>query len=383
MDIVSVYIILRISLFFILLVTGYNLSKRESVNSKNYWIIASISIIVYSLIEGLRYNRGSDYMHYKRLFEYSLKLKAYWDPEKIEPLFQIINKFFRFLNFSYPSVFVFYSSILIIAGFYFMKDHRKVAFFAIPMFFMATIVQSENLVRQFMAFSFVLISLKFFLNNSWIKFAVLMTMAIFIHTSSFVFLPFLFLFKYIKNPFGNLYVILGLYFLSWLWKPEYWGNYYKYFQNLQLVYSYQSYIENADTWFSGVKLLEVKSHFGMFSLIKLFLFNTGMIVLGYRLLDKYRFNNYPFYFFLYVVGAITQHFTSQIELLSRISLYFYMFWFIVLAYIVSDSFSYKTKNLIERCVCYYLIMSVLYDYFVTVFRVDTSTALFIWNWHKL
>ena len=94
MDVVSTYIFLRTSLFFILLVTGYNLSKREGLSSKNYWIIASISIIAYSLIEGLRYDRGTDYMHYKRLFEYSLNLQAYWESDKIEPLFQIFNKFF-------------------------------------------------------------------------------------------------------------------------------------------------------------------------------------------------------------------------------------------------------------------------------------------------
>lgn len=382
MEIVSTYILLKISLFFILLITGYNLSKRESINSKNYWIIASISIIVYSLIEGLRYNRGNDYMYYKSLFEYSLNLQAYlWNPGIIEPLFQIFNKFFRFLNFSYPAVFVFYSSILIIAGFFFMKEHRKVAFFAIPMFLMATIAQSENLVRQFMAFSFVLISLTFFLNNSWKKFAILMTMAILIHYSSFVFLPFLFLFKYVKNPFGNLYIILGLYFLSWFWKPEYWGSYYNYFQNLSFISDfYQGYTENADVWFSGENLMGVKSYFGVLPLIKIFLFNTGMIVLGYRLIDKYRFNNYPFYFFLYVVGAISLNFTSRIEIFYRISLYFYMFWFIVLAYILYDNFNIKTKNLkIERFVCYFMIVSVLYDYFITVFRVDTSAALFIWN----
>ena len=382
MDIIATYIILQTALFCILVVTGYYLSKGKSLKSRNYWIIASISIIVYSLIEGLRYDRGVDYMMYKSLFEYSLNLSAYLEkPEKIESLFQIFNKFFHFVNFSYPFVFVFYSLVLIIAGFYFIKEHRKVAFYAIPMFFMATIVQSETLVRQLMAFSFVLISLKFFLNNSWIKFVVLITMAINIHSSSIVFLPFIFLFKYIKNPFGNLYVILGLYFISWLWKPEYWGNYYKYFQNLSLGYGlYQGYLENADTWFSGEKVINSIHYFGMLSYIKTFLFNTGMIVLGYRILDKYRFNNYPFYFFLFVVGAIAQHFTFQIELLYRISLYFYMFWFIVLAYIVSDSLSHKIKNLeIKRCICYFMIICALWDFFAPLFVVDTADALFIWS----
>lgn len=380
MEIISTYIILNISLFITLIVTGYYISKYNNFDSKRYWIIASTSIIVYSIIEGLRYDRGTDYMQYKDLFEYSLNIQAIEGFGQVEPLFIIFNKFFRFFNFSYPYIFIFYSLILIIAAYYFIKDHKNVALFAVPFFLMSTISQSENLVRQFMAFSFILISLRFLLNNSWIKFGVLITMAVLTHASSILILPFLLLLKYVKNPFGNLYIILGLYFLSWLWKPQYWGNYVTFFQNIASSFNfYQGYLTNADIWLSGERLADVNSHFPLLSIIKTFLFNVGMIVLGYRILDKYRSNNYSFYFFLYVIGAISQRLTYLVEPLYRISLVFYMFWFIVLAYIVYDSFSCKTKSLFERIVVYYLIFSVIYAYAITLVRVDSSDALFIWS----
>lgn len=380
MDVKSTYILLKTSLFFILLITGYNLSKQENLNSKRYWIIASISIIAYSLIEGLRYDRGIDYMNYKKIFEYSLNIQGNEIDGQIESLFLIFNKFFRFLGFSYPYIFVFYSLILIIAGFYFIKEHQDVAFVAVPFFLISTISQSENLVRQYMAFSFILFSFRFLLNNSWMKFGVLITLAIFIHTSTIFVLPFLILFKYLKKPFGNLYIILALYFLSWLWKPEYWGSYYHYFQNLTIFPEvYRDYLEDADIWLSGEKLLDVNSHFPMLSTTKTVLFNTGMIILGYRILDTYRYKNYPLYYSLYVIGAISQRLTYRMELFHRISLIYYMFWFIVLGYIIYDSFGFKSKNSTERIVCYFLILSVLYEYFITIIRVNPSHSLFIWS----
>jgi hypothetical protein len=378
MDLVPIFIFFRVLLLFILVVTGYNLSRPIKLRKMDYWIIAGISIISYSLIEGLRYNRGIDYDHYKKLYEKALNLGLYWKSDAIEPFFQLINKTFRILDAPYPVVFVFYSFILITSCLFFMKEHRKVALFAIPMFFMATIGQSENLVRQFMAFSFVLISLNYFFTNSWIKFSIWFLLALLTHTSCIIFLPFLFLFKFIKKPFGSLYVILGLYFISWLWKPEYWGKYYQYFQILQLGDNYQGYTENAEIWFSGDVLQEFTQ--STFYLIRLFLFNTLMMILGYSLLERYRKLHFHYFYYLFVIGAILQHIVSKLEILNRLVLYFYMFWFIVLSYIVYDSISFKNRKSSTKIICRLLIVNVIYDYIISpLINVNANNTLFIWD----
>jgi len=378
MDYFFVYFFLRAILLFILIVTGYFISQKQSIDQRNYWILSILAMIIYSLIEGLRYNRGTDYTYYKEMYEYALNLKSYMDIDSVEPMIGFINKPFRYIGLSYPYIFVFYSFILIFAGFFFIEKNHRVALFAIPMFFMSTIVQSENLVRQFIAFSFVLLLVNYFLTNRWIKFCMLMLMAYLTHTSSIIFLPFFFLIKYVKNPFGNLLAIIVLYITSWLWKPEYWGNFVQYFQMIQLDdFKYSGYIDNADDWFSGEKLLDF--NVSTFSLVRLFLFNTGIIILGYRILEKYRDTHYPFFYFLFVFGAIFQRYTDQMELLYRIDLYFYMFWFIVLAYITYDTFYSESKNTDSKFICYFLIFNVLYDFLIPHGEIDPLKYLFIWN----
>jgi hypothetical protein len=252
-----------------------------------------------------------------------------------------------------------------------------VALFAIPLFFMATAVQSENLIRQFMAFSFVLISINYFLKKAFLRFCLWFILAFFTHYSSIVFLPFFFLFKYIKNPFGNLYIILGLYFISWLWKPEYWGNYFQYFRLLQIGDYYKEYIDRADIWFSGSEIADSSQSILFF--IRLFFFNTLSIIIGYSLLKKYNRLNYPFYYYLFIIGAIFQQITQQMELLYRISLYFYIFWFIILAYICYDSFFHR-KNLIIKTLSFFLLANALYDYVINpLITADPNGVLFIWN----
>ena len=367
MGIASTYIILTLGLFCTLIITGYLLSKKRKIGSKEYWSFSFFSMISYSLIEGLRYNRGVDYGHYKHLYEYALHLNHYIDPKKIEPVFQIINIPLRFLDIPYPCAFIFYSFVLIFACFFFIRKHQKVALFALPMFFMATIGQSENLVRQFVAFSFILFSLDFFLTDSWFKFFIFMSMAILSHYSSIIFLPFFLLFKYIKNPFGNLYIILVLYSLSWLWKPEYWGNFTVYFQLLQGIESgYQVYFTNADIWLSGNTLQEFTVT--TVYLIRLFIFNIGIIILGYRLLEKYRDRYYPFFYYLFIIGALIERVTDRMEILFRIDLYFYMFWFIVLAYIAYDAYSLHNKKIIYRLICASLLLNSLYDFLAPIFK---------------
>ena len=57
------YWILRFIVLLSFFLSGYLISYKDK-NGRNYWKYSSICIIFYSLIEGLRWNRGVDYPHY-------------------------------------------------------------------------------------------------------------------------------------------------------------------------------------------------------------------------------------------------------------------------------------------------------------------------------
>ena len=59
----TIFWILRLVVFLSLLYSGYLISYKDK-DGKSFWKFSSIGISVYSLVEGLRWNRGIDYPHY-------------------------------------------------------------------------------------------------------------------------------------------------------------------------------------------------------------------------------------------------------------------------------------------------------------------------------
>jgi hypothetical protein len=361
----------------VLIATGHIISQKCKNNSTAYWKNSMIALIAYSLIEGLRYMRGIDYTHYKEWY-------AGLDKRELELAFDILNSVLNFMGMPYPVAFVVYSFLTVFFVFVLLKQHKEIAFFAVPLVFLATIAQSENLIRQILAFSIILYSL-IYLNknnlnkNNWLKFGVTFLVAVLTHYSSIILLPFIILFRFLNRPLANIHILCFLYLLTFLWQPEYWGSYSVYFNFLQDDNNvYTRYAENIEDWLSVGDYMSISS---LFYKIRLGVFNLGIIILGYRLALKYKQNNFNLYYNLFITGAMFQNITARIELLYRLDLYFYMFWFIVLAFICYDTFVNNSGNKIIRLICIYLLLNSLYDYLIADFfnLNDGNKMLFIWD----
>jgi hypothetical protein len=371
-----IFVFLRIILFIVLLATGYAIFQKRKNNSATYWKNSMIALIAYSLIEGLRYMRGTDYILYKEWYEGLEK-------RELEPAFDLLNSVLNFMGMPYTVAFFVYSFLTIFCAFVLLKQHKEIAFFAVPLVFLATIVQSENLIRQILAFSIILYSMTYLNNNSlnnnnWLKFGVIFLVAALTHYSSIILLPFIILFRYLNRPLANIYILCFIYLLTFLWKPEYWGNYYVYFNFLQDNNVYATYAENMEHWLSVGDYMGISS---LFYKIRLGIFNLGIIILGYRLALKYKQNNFNLYYNLFIIGAIFQNITTRIEILYRLDLYFYMFWFIVLAFICYDTFVNNSDKKIIRIICICLLFNSLYDYLIADFfnLNDINKMQFIWD----
>jgi hypothetical protein len=179
---VSVYIFLESLLLVIFIFCGYGISKgREN----RFWFFGWIAVISYSLIQGLRYDRGVDYAGYKYKYE---NIEQITDKEW---LFTKINEFLNFLGVPYYGAFIFYSFVLILSVLVLLKSYREIAMYALPIFFITTMPQSENLVRQFLAVPFVYFAVSFLMKDNLWKFLFFMLIGFLIHSSGVVLLPFL------------------------------------------------------------------------------------------------------------------------------------------------------------------------------------------------
>ena len=97
------YVLLLILLFLIFIIySRLVVSKEEkSIYERNYWLYAIVPIIAFSLIEGLRYARGVDYIGYVYTYLQSLDPKV-----ENEPLFMLLNKGMLLMGFPYCIAFV-------------------------------------------------------------------------------------------------------------------------------------------------------------------------------------------------------------------------------------------------------------------------------------
>ena len=113
------YVLLLILLFLIFIIySRLVVSKEEkSIYERNYWLYAIIPIIAFSLIEGLRYARGVDYIGYVYTYLQSLDPKV-----ENEPLFMLLNKGMLLMDFPYCIAFVVYSLFWIIGILHLCKN---------------------------------------------------------------------------------------------------------------------------------------------------------------------------------------------------------------------------------------------------------------------
>jgi hypothetical protein len=204
------YFILKILLILSTFACGKMLAKHKTILGKNkyhYPFVLStlLVVIIYTLTEGLRYGRGTDYFGY---YNYFLK-----GSNGTAPIFDLFTNFHAFANLPFYYGFLFSSFLLIYLGLKLIHHYRFAAFFILPLFYLETIVQSSNLVRMYVSFSFVFMSLNYLIKKNNLKFILFFLVAFLIHYSCIVLLPFILILNLYKNPIPNRLTIIVLFLL--------------------------------------------------------------------------------------------------------------------------------------------------------------------------
>jgi hypothetical protein len=157
-----------------------------------------------ALISALRLNVGTDYSTYRYVYleingGLSFLDVIHHHHEIAFILLCFIAKYafnsFAFLCFSVSFIFVFFG---IKALDNFFKEH-KTACLALFIFYVVLFNLSLNIMRQAMAITIILYSLKFLLSKKWLKFVMMIAIASFFHKSAFVCTLFAPLYLLVKN----------------------------------------------------------------------------------------------------------------------------------------------------------------------------------------
>ena len=109
----------HIFLYLLLFLATFLCSLRikSNTSSKDFWRIMMVPIILFSVIEGCRYGRGTDYLSYKYRYEYIDLL------EETQTGFIFIMQVLKGIGCNYVLAFISYTLILSLGLVWFIKSN--------------------------------------------------------------------------------------------------------------------------------------------------------------------------------------------------------------------------------------------------------------------
>lgn len=365
-----VYWIIIIFLYLVLFITGY---KAKFCNKKDYWKICFPAIMLYSIIEGIRYGRGTDFFHYM----YDLQNGVWTDYSELVYLLWI--KFYHSLSIPYYWGFIFYSALFIIGFLFIAKDFKKFLWISLPLMFYITQPNTENLIRQCLAVSFIMIGYAFYLKKNRILSFTCMLIAPLIH--SFALFPVviygLCIIPHMSRYLSRYPWVYPLLFsiTYFFWDISLFDKYIPFISSLDLGENrLQLYIEQADTKFtSDSKLIHIVYGSVIYLTIK-YIFTCYVL---YKGVDIIKVN--PRYTFIYIATFLTfffSVFSCGIEIWERFGFIFEFAVPIVLGFILINRTKFKY---IDYIYCLFLAYLYLYPLLINIGNTTENGCGFIWD----
>lgn len=343
-----------------------------------YWIKCFSLIVLYAIIEGLRYGRGRDYVWYKYQYENVLNPVV-----EQEYLFMLLNKGLAYLDFPYWGIFVVYAIIWIVLSLFFLSKYKYNANWLFVLFFLATVGHTESLIRQFLAIAFLLPFINLLIERKYKSCFCCGIIAIFIHSSSVITI-FLYVTIYwlLKKPI-NLFISISAYlFFSYVWDISKINIITDYVAMIDLgTNRLASYTENADRWFSDEAINAEEFARGGLAKLSATIFEISTIILGKKSIEqlphKYR-KSAIFFYNTFIIGAICYQAVFTLEIMRRIFDPLYIFWSMVVANILFCYPFKKVDNLNLFCLKALILIYVI-SYFVIKNRLLISSQMFVWD----
>lgn len=378
----AIYWTFYVLLTLILTFCGWGISKDDEKQSQfnKYAWIAGIS---YSLIEGLRWLRGADYYHY--YMDLDTNFKAGVCTPDPEPLYEWWVNLFHMTGLHPSIAFIIYSALLIFGVLLILKKYPKAALWGLPLFFLMTNSQTENVIRQTLATSFLIFAYVAYLNEKKKLMFAMLCVIPFIHSAGLYGVALFLIFTYIKVPLKKSWILVALFlFAYYFWNPDWFQGFADYLSKLNLGDDIkgQGYLDNSDRWFTSegsianilgtgvaqVSILYVTINF----LVNLFIVYWGF----YACRDDRKLQTVYYFAF---IALIIQTMAGDIELFIRFSQWTNLLTPILVGVMFAKIKLPQVKNL---QVVIYIVFAINYIFYGLVRSIGTlpyAGCGFIWD----
>lgn len=321
-----------------------NLNKSKYKIEYHSWVIVFFLI---SLIIGLRYDVGTDFMNYIDLFQrYQNDLNI----NLTEYGFQFMNKAIIYLGLNYWVSFLISAILINFLIFKLIKEESQLFFLSVIILFKTGFIfMQTNQIRQSIAIAFVFYGSKYIFRNNFKRYILCCLFAMSFHFSAVIMIPI----YYISKKRWNKYFLIILLFVS------------------LLLFMNPSYLEVLTKFFVRIfALIFQKYDYYLREVFQVSSYNsTGYKIILEILLTMFIILLTPNSFFnsnkrnvlynLFIIGFISKGLLGRFSAIGRLSSYFMIFQTLFIpSWIFQLKINMKSKKIIV------LIVSIYYTFWV-------------------
>ena len=375
----TIYWFFYLLLVSILLLCGYRISKGGDSEFKKF---SKIAIVFFGLIEGLRWLRGADYWHYYQDLATCFKDSVCTpEPELLYDLW--VNLFY--LTGLHPTFgFIIYSGLLMGVYALIYRRQPKAALWGLPVFFLVCGATAENIIRQTLAMSFLILAYYYYVENKYRKMLLSLTAIPFIHISGLYGVVLFLTFIYKKFPFKWPLLFVGIYFFAYfIWNPEWFSGLADFLGKFNLGDgSRSSYLENAERWFTeeGSIADRLGNKAAVASILYKtidFLTNLCIVYFGFLVCRDNPKLHIAYYFAFLALTIKTM--CGDIEIISRFSNWTLWMLPFVVGLIMSKSKAIKNQKLKIALWTIFAMKYIFYGVIRSVGSIPYAECGFIWD----
>lgn len=343
--------------------------KMAARTGKNFYIV--YGVLIFAITSGFRYCVGTDFFAYMQDYEYvritGLKLSEF------EQGYQSLVKLIASSGLHYGWFFGIIGFLqLMIISMALKKDKNVYPYFVFAFVMGAVWLSYWNGIRQAIAFSFWVLSIRYIVERKPFVHYFILFMALMFHNSAaalFVFYP---IFVKKSEWFHNVKMQYVLFAVSLiLMSVDFIQNILNQFDKVAIFMGYEGYTD--ERYLHKVFSQNVELGLGFY--ITLF---VNVILVGFSNKAKIWYGKSFFcvIYDLYFVGVLLKYAFISSQLIQRFNWYFVGFDYIVTAYMLYYLYN-KKRNMFYIVVGLYLLTFVAYMY-----RMEENTVMYVFNFQE-
>lgn len=327
---------------------------RKRINSKKYNKYDVFTILIMGLTCGLRYKVGADYSLYIDLYNREIFSRTEIVNQYLIYLLKMLNMTAEHYIFimAMITITIFYISIKRLSN----ENHTSLLLFIVLGYY----AMCFNGIRQMLAMSICLYSIKFISEKNLLKYVLCITFAGLCHTTAFIMYPFYYLYSYKIGLRKSLiiYVIGGLSFL-------FYNSIFSLLTTFIHQYSVYSVQNRLTFWKPGIgTYLNVILTFSIIFI---------MISYGKRIKELNERNN--FFYNCVLISTIFYSLCLKNALFIRVAYYFAIYMIFIMGDITSNIFKKKNKIIVVLYI-FWLIYFTLQMKYLDPSMVPYTSILF-------